>query len=399
MAWPTVSVQIGFIDVPITSIATTIWTDVTADVIRFTTRRGRSDELARIEAGVATVVLDNSDRKYDPTYTAGPYYGKLVPMRKLRIRATYGGTTYPIFSGFIESWPQDWAGGLDAECPVEVVDAFKYFALRKFNGAYASEYTNWSIDTWLTNCPWPGADRTINPGQSQIQAGEFVNTPALQHFQNVVDVESGLFFMDGAGLATFQGRHYRYTTAQSQTIQATYDDTAGAGPLPWYRITSSYDDTNIWNEARITREGGAEAVANNVTSRTMYFRRTLAKTLPIVSDAEADNLAQWIVLTYADPHFRITSITIDCGSDDALWAPTLARLISDRIMVKAWPPGGGIQFIQECYIEGIAMAVDHDQWRVTFQLSPAPTAANGDFFWILQDPDWGVLGSTTRLGY
>jgi hypothetical protein len=398
MSWPQIIVEVDFTKVPTTALANNTWVDISADVISFTTRRGRSDELARIEAGVATVVLDNSDRKYDPTNAAGPYYGNLIPMRKLRIRAVYASVTYAIFCGFVESWPQSWPGGLDATAPIDVVDAFKYFALRKFNANYSNEFTNWSIDTWLTNCPWPTADRGINPGQSQIQPGTFVNTPALQHFQNVVDVESGLFYMNGGGYAIFEGRHYRLTTSTSQVSQATFDDAPGA-TLPWYAITSKYDDSNIWNEARITRTGGSEFVSNNATSRVLYFRRTMAKTLPVVSDAEAQNLADWIVLQYADPFFRITTVTIDCGSTDALWAMTLACTISNRITVVARPPGGGAAITQECYIEGIGMTVDHDQWRVLFQLSPAPTAANGDFFWILQDPVWGVLGSTTRLAY
>lgn len=398
MAWPVLAVEIDFVHPPVTALASATWTDVTNDVVSFTTRRGRSDELARVEAGVATIILDNSERTYDPTYAGGPYYGNLVPMRKLRITATYGGTTYPIFCGFIENWPQVWPGGLDATAPIDVVDAFKYFALRKFNGAYSNEYTNWSIDTWLTNAPWPAADRAIAAGQSQIQAGTFVNTPALQHFQNVVDVESGLFFMSAAGLATFHGRHYRYTTAASQTVQAFYSDNSAA-PRPWYQITSKYDDTNIWNEARITRTGGSEFTANNTTSQTNYFRRTLSKTLPVVSNAEAQGLADWIVLQYADPFFRITSVTIDCGSADALWPVTLPRVIGDRVMVEATPPGQTDTITQECYIEGISMRVDHDQWRVTFQLSPAPSLTAGNFFWILQDTAWGILDTTTRLAY
>jgi len=205
MAYPTLLFQIAFVDPPLTALASNTWVDITSYVISFSTKRGRSDALGRIEAGTASLILDNSDRRFDPTFAAGAYYPNVVPMKKIRISATYASVTYRLFTGFIESWPPDWPGGLDATTTIRCVDAFKYFASKKLNGAYGNEYCNWSIDTWLTNISWPGgADREIYGAASQIQAGTFVNTPALTHFQNVADVESGLFFMGGDGKTIFQ---------------------------------------------------------------------------------------------------------------------------------------------------------------------------------------------------
>src|SRR6478672_2394 len=185
MSWPTLSIQIDFANPPLTANASATWTDITAYVIDIQTKRGRSDALGRVEAGTASLTLDNSDRRFDPTYTTGAYYPNVVPMRKLRISAVYSAVTYYLFTGFITSWPPDWPGGLDATTQIACVDAFAYFASKKLNGAYANEFTNNSINTWLTNISWPAADRQLFSGQSQIQAGTFVNTQALQHFQNV----------------------------------------------------------------------------------------------------------------------------------------------------------------------------------------------------------------------
>src|SRR5262249_40648908 len=152
---------------------------------------------------------------------------------------------------------------------------------------------NWSIDTWLTNIGWPGAaDREIYGAASQIQSGTFVNTPALQHFQNAADVENGLFFMGAGGKATFHNRYYLQTN--SPTSQGTFDDVAGAA-LPWLSVTSSYDDSQIWNEARVTRTGGVEQVATDSASQAAYFTRTLVRNLPLLSDGEALSLAQYLV--------------------------------------------------------------------------------------------------------
>jgi hypothetical protein len=395
VAWPTLLVQIAFVDAPLTALASNTWTDITAYVKGFTTRRGRSDALGRVEAGTAQLILDNSDRRFDPTFAAGAYSPNVVPMKKIRISATYAAVTYRLFTGFIESWPPDWPGGLDVYTTISCVDAFTYFAKKKLNGAYGGEYSGDSINTWLTNISWPVADRAVYAGQSQIQAGTFVNVPALTHFQNVADVESGLFFMDGSGKAIGHNRHYRLTN--SLTSLATFDDSAGA-TLPWLKLSSSFDDAQIWNEARVTRTGGTEQVATDATSQAAYFTRTLTKNLPILSDTEALYLAQWLIGLYAAPIFRFTSVTLDGLMADALWPWMLSLEISNRITITQRPPPIGVAITQDCYIEAVSFDVAQDRFQVTFGLSSAAALA-GSSFWVLQDATYGVLDSTTKLAY
>lgn len=402
MAFPTILIQIAFADSPLTALASNTWTDVTAYVQSFSTRRGRSDTLGRIEAGTAQLVLDNTDRRFDPTFAASPYSPNVVPMKKIRISATYSAVTYRLYVGYIESWPPDWsAGGLDATTTISCVDAFKYFASKKLNGAYSNEYCGNSIETWLTAISWPNGagDREVYSAASQIQSGTFVNTPALTHFQNAADVESGLFFMGAAGAATFHNRFYRLTN--SRTSVATFGD-AASGEIPWLKLASTFDDTQIWNEARITATGGSEQVATDTTSQATYFTRTLVKSLPILTDAEALGLAQWLVGLYALPIFRFTSITLNGLMDDTLWPWVLSLAISQRITVIERPPPIGVAITQDCYIEAVAHDVTADEngtrWRTTFGLSSAAALA-GSSFWILEDTVYGVLDSTTKLAY
>ncbi len=79
----------GLASTPTTT--TKAWVDVSSQVVDFQTRRGRSDELDEYAAGTARVRLLNRDRRFDPTYTLGPYYGSLKPRRRIRIRCTYMG--------------------------------------------------------------------------------------------------------------------------------------------------------------------------------------------------------------------------------------------------------------------------------------------------------------------
>ena len=87
MAYPAAVVEIAFDDGPY--VVSPTWTDVTAYVRELTIDRGVNDDWNLVASGSATVVLSNRDRRFDPFYTSGPYYGKLLPRRQIRIRATH----------------------------------------------------------------------------------------------------------------------------------------------------------------------------------------------------------------------------------------------------------------------------------------------------------------------
>lgn len=133
------TVEIGFSTtsgsgkVPIGSTLSTInWTDVSSYVRAVTTSRGRSSELDSFQTGSASITLSNADRRFDPEYSSGPYYGTLTPLRPVRIRAQYGaGATTNLFFGWIEQWPQTYVNPTDAVVTVTASDSFKILNLLK----------------------------------------------------------------------------------------------------------------------------------------------------------------------------------------------------------------------------------------------------------------------------
>lgn len=108
----------------------TEFTDVSAYVRSFQVRRGRQRSTEQFATGSASVVFDNRDARFDPLNTTGPYASGgvtgVVPMRPIRISAAYGGTTYRLFTGFIDSWTFDYSAGLsDATATVACSDGLK----------------------------------------------------------------------------------------------------------------------------------------------------------------------------------------------------------------------------------------------------------------------------------
>jgi hypothetical protein len=128
---PTLACEVAFTTAP---GAVPTWTDVTSSLRGFTINRGRQYELGRFEAGTATVRLDNRTRAFDPTYATGPYYPNVLPMKKIRLSATYSAVTYRLFTGFVDGWPQSWPGSKDGVVEVPATDGFKVLSLTKITG-------------------------------------------------------------------------------------------------------------------------------------------------------------------------------------------------------------------------------------------------------------------------
>lgn len=120
---PTLAVEVSFTT---GALETPQWVDITGDVRSWDVTRGRSRELERMQPGRATVVLSNLSRQYDSSHATGPWFGNIRPMRRMRIRETFNGVTYPTFDGYVDRWQLDYPGtGKDATATVTATDGFK----------------------------------------------------------------------------------------------------------------------------------------------------------------------------------------------------------------------------------------------------------------------------------
>lgn len=128
-----------------------VWTNVTADMVDVGSQRGRNRESGAFETGHFMFTLRNDTRKYDPENTAGPYYGKLRPNRRCRLRATYSAVTYPVWLGYIDRISQVAGGPNDAVAVFDASDFFKLLNRAELPvSAYAAEVTDDGPDLW-----WP----------------------------------------------------------------------------------------------------------------------------------------------------------------------------------------------------------------------------------------------------
>lgn len=123
---PTLTFELGLTAGFRDALSSVVWTDVTDYVESWSTSRGREPRKppATFEPGTATLTLNNRGRRFDPTNTAGPYYPNLKPARvRLRIRATWLGVPYDVFTGYIKRWPPEWTASATSTVKITAVDA------------------------------------------------------------------------------------------------------------------------------------------------------------------------------------------------------------------------------------------------------------------------------------
>lgn len=138
MARPTVTVEVAFTTDPLSTSPS--WTDITAYVRSWQSDQGRSFELDAFRAGQASIVLDNTDRRFDPLNASGPYYGNLLPRKRVRVSAVWNSTTYRIFDGYVDGWPQSYAPPASATVTLKATDALALVAQSKLkNSPYEAE--------------------------------------------------------------------------------------------------------------------------------------------------------------------------------------------------------------------------------------------------------------------
>jgi len=127
---PVIKVELAFGSTWQTEPASRTWTDVTQYVLqkrdRIQATRGASSARGRVDAGRCDLAFKNADRLFDPTYTAGTYYGDLLPGVPIRITATpAGGASKAVWLGTVAKWPQRYdLGNTFSWVPVEAYDGF-----------------------------------------------------------------------------------------------------------------------------------------------------------------------------------------------------------------------------------------------------------------------------------
>jgi hypothetical protein len=392
------------------------WTQIDPVFIRsWSVRRGANtadDPTLRYEAGTATVILHDPDRRFDPENLAGPYVAagrsQVEAMVRVRLRAVWNDVSYPLFFGYADDFQPDYQGDFWTYVTLTATDAQKIWAANDRGvsvAAGAGEMSGARITRILNNSGWPTADRVIATGDSALQATTLEGNE-LAELQLVQDSEMGEFYVDSQGRAVFRNRHAMITDVRSATSRVTfgdggpsgdyvdvYSDVYTTGELPYADATLSTADDALANVVSITRAGGTEQVAEDTESKARYLTHaySLSEVL-LQTDAEALEYAQTIRSLYSTPTRRFARLQFNVPQpqlEGVLWPQMLGREFGDRITVKRRPKGGGDPIVRDVIIRGVEHESDGADWKTGFVLQSAARNA----FFVIGDPVYGVVGS------
>lgn len=396
MSFPTLTLRIAFASDPM--VATPSWTDVTSTLRGTNTiKRGRQHELDRMQAAVADLELDNQQGNYWPNNAGGSYYPNVKPNKRINLYAVYNAITYHLYTGFIEDWNPAWIdqrGGLFPIVRPQCTDLLANIARYELNDGtgYSQELSGTRIGNVLDDFGWLGG-RDLDAGQSNMKAsGALENANAQEHLIAVQKSEMGIIYIAGDGDVQFEDRHHRLKDPHL-TSQATFGE--DAGEKAYHGLQPRYGASQIYNDVRITREGGSQQAATDSTSQDDYGKRSYSETgLLMTTDLEAADQAHFILRRNKDPFQRARTLRIFPQSDpDNLFPQVLGREISDRITLRR----NEADMDEDYFIEGIAHMIDlgNYSWETIWQLSAADTLK----YWALGVAGYGEIGETTYLCY
>jgi len=388
---PTLGVTIDFangpafgnpllLDDPSTPLGTGILADAPADVVdvsdialRVSIRRGRNRVLNSFEAGTATVVLEDENGDYNPQNDSSPYYGKLLPLRKIRIFADYddgGGTDrYYLFSGYITSFDNTFRLGNDEVSTVtfQCVDAFRLLQnvqITTVAGSSAGQTTGARIENLLDLASFPVSQRLIDAGDTLVQVDPGTSRSLLGACQNIEQTELGGFFIDDEGNAVFLSRSTVSEKADETPLLFNDDGT----DISYQAIDFAYDDTQIFNDITVTRLGGtAQNVQSTSSIETFFIHSGSRSDLLMQTDAEALDQASMLLNARENALLRIDSIGLNL-MDSTASNRIVAGLESDLFtLINVTKTGqASSTFDLELFVQGIQHDITPNTWTTRF---------------------------------
>ena len=369
--------------------------DITDRLVTCQVRRGKNEALDRIDAGVVSITVDNSDRRFDPLYENGPYFGQLVPRRSVIISSN----DYPVFVGFIDDFDIQYEPGKQSVVRIDVSDAFSVLtnsALDEFTPN--SELSGARINTVLDRpeVDWPADLRDIDAGNSvMLDADVAEGTGTLEYLQLVANSEFGTLFLAKDGKIT-----YRERNAVPNTPDLVFTDEVVAGVyqgIQFADVNIVYGSENLYN--RISLENAdlipEQAFAEDADSQALYGPRVLNQSGLLIQDpTQLQFLADFLLARYKEPQYRFQTVTVVL---DTLTTENQDKVldleIGDIVLIRFEPSDIPPAIEQYCRIIGINHDWNPGSKNISFALERLDFA-----IFILNDPVLGELDND-RLAY
>lgn len=385
--------DIGHLDVNVFADQAGLVVDVSNQVDKITTQRGRNAQADQFQTGQLSLRIIDMNGDFNPQNVNSPYYGYLDPMRKVQITATYSGVTYPIFSGFITGYSTTtpkFTGDI-VYTTITAVDAFRLAQnaqISTVTGATAGQLSGTRINKILDQIGWPSSMRDIDAGKTTLQADPGTPRTALQALQTVEISEYGSLYVDASGNFVFQDRTFT-TTSVNQTPVVFKDDGTAIG---YFNAIWVLNDVLVYNSAQITRAGGVTQSVSNTASINKYFLHSYnQQNLLMETDAVALDYAGAYVASRAETTTRCDAIILDLYTpnyNSGIVAGLNLDYFDPVSITTTQPAATGTSTLSKTFqVFGVAHDITPNSWKTT--LTTLEPIIDG---FIIGTALYGVLG-------
>lgn len=251
-----------------------------------------------------------------------------------------------------------------------------------------SEHSGDRISRWL-GYAYKGPT-SIRQGLSQLGVSQATRGSVCLDLVLLAQTdENGVLFADGDGYVQYYGRDNRYLNTSPQW-------TLGEGYAPYKGdVQFDFDPTLVYNDVTASRIGGISIELTDQTSIQNYGNRGLSRQLNIASDSETIDAGHYLINRYSEPAVRVNTLTLEAANNPANWPTVLGIQINNRARVVRTT--SAFTMDEQYFIEQLSPNISFTDgtWSIGIQGSPVDQQQA----WILGDTTFGVLGSTTVLGY
>jgi hypothetical protein len=369
--------------------------DITDRLMSASTTRGKSQALDRIDAGTIDFVVDNSDRVFDPLYSAGPYFGQLIPGREVRVSCN----GYPVIHGFIDDLDIGYQPNNRSIVSIQSSDALKTITTNNLPATSVSSELSGARVTRILDLPevaWPSDKRSIDTGDTLLSNVAITEgAQAVAYLQLIGTSEAGEVFISKDGKFVFKERN-----AAPGAVDVIFTDETsvpGFTVIPFADLSVVYGSEQLYNRVVLSNNKVVpdEAIAEDLSSQEVYGARSYSVT-GLLTDSATDlqSLANFLLSRFKEPQYRFDSLSVVLDVlTEAQQNEVLDLEIGNIVQVRFTPSGLPPAIDQYVRVIGISHDWQNNEKRIILSLERL------DFgLFVLNDPVFGVLDDD-RLTY
>jgi len=381
-----------------------VWTDVT-DYVRsdagVSINRGASRQRGpffTFEAGTATFTLDDRSGDFDPLNLTGPYVSagqtQLLPGLLVDIAATYQGTLFPLFVGYVNQWNKAYPGHANTDSVVEVVatDATSILATSFANkvepATGSGDLVPDRLNRILDAVSWPTDERQIDQSGLEQYAATELGADGWSLLYETAAAVNGYLYLSKDGVVVYQSR---------SQFPRTADFTVGqTGDIPVVELHAANDWDQVYNVVRIGRQDGPVQQLQDETSKALYGVRTFSQTSsPLLLDTDVANTAGYVLDQFKDQALRLEGVKLEPDGEytNDQWTILLGLDVMQRVQATITTTDGRAVTL-DGLVRGVQVNVSPYQWHFDVSTLAAPQPG-GNF--TLNDPVAGLLADATAV--